>query len=70
VSSFPEPVFRDFLYDLTGMTGPEPDDQGRSNWQRWFDQVKDQLSLEQRERIWEQMDRVELYRVMELPLED
>jgi hypothetical protein len=31
--------------------------------------VEKQLTRQQRETIWEQMDRVELYRIVELPLE-
>jgi hypothetical protein len=69
VTSFAEPVFRDWLYDLTGLHGPDPDSDGHGDWQAWFNQVADQLGPQQRERIWEQMDRVELYRVVELALE-
>jgi hypothetical protein len=30
-SNFAEPVFRDFVYDLTGLSGPEPDAEGHSD---------------------------------------
>jgi hypothetical protein len=68
VTSFDEPVFRDWLEDLTGLRGPEADETGRADWQSWFGEVQDRLTRDQRCRIWEQMDRVELYRIVELPI--
>ncbi len=70
VTSFDEPVFRDWLEDLTGLRGPEPDKTGRADWQTWFAENQDRLTLDQRRRIWEQMDLVELFRIVELPIAD
>jgi hypothetical protein len=36
------------------------------DWPRWYDEIADTLTVEEREGIWNLLDRLELYRVVEV----
>jgi len=60
VSSFPEPILRDFLMD----TGIEPPEAGIA-WDEWWKANRDRLSDEQRARVWEAGDKVRFFEITE-----
>lgn len=60
VSSLPEPIFRDFLMD----TGIVPPPVG-TPWDAWWAATREQLSDEQRARVWEAADKVRFFEITE-----
>ena len=63
----------DLLAALAQLDLPEPTHEMRSSvgiryidWPRWYDDLADTLTDEERDAIWALLDRVELYRVVEV----
>jgi hypothetical protein len=59
-TSLPEGVFRDWLLDA----GLQPPRRGR-NWKGWWDEEHEAMTDEQRRKVWEALDKVRFYRVVE-----
>jgi hypothetical protein len=56
VTSFPEPILRDFLMDAD-ITGPV----AGGSWAAWWNEHREQLSAEQTARVWEAADKVRFF---------
>jgi hypothetical protein len=54
----------DWVLDL-GLTPPQR--RSAADWARWWDRVYPKASAAQRERLWEALDRVRFYEVVERP---
>ncbi len=60
-TSLPGGVFRDWLLDA-GLT---PLRKGH-DWKTWWEQEQEGMTEEQRRKVWEALDKVRFYRVVEL----
>jgi hypothetical protein len=65
LTSYPETVFLDWVQDA-GLTPPEAA-QGKRDWAAWWDEAAPKAGADQRARIWQAMDRVRFYHVVERP---
>jgi hypothetical protein len=68
VSSAEEGLFHDWLLDM-GLEPPAALVGGRRDWRSWWAKSF-RGSPEQAEQIWQQMDRVVFFQVVEVPLDD
>jgi hypothetical protein len=65
-SSFDPPRFRDWLLDA-GLDPPEPDQGGGTDWLAWWDETAPRMTDVQRARVWEGLDRVRFFDLVEQP---
>jgi hypothetical protein len=54
----------DWLLD-TGLTPPEPNRKGRRDWPAWWKKSSPAFTAHQRDRVWEGLDRVRFFEVVE-----
>jgi hypothetical protein len=67
LTSFPEPVFLDWLQDA-GVQPPQPGSAaGRRDWAAWWDAQQEGLSPPQRARVWDGLDKVRFFDVVPRP---
>jgi hypothetical protein len=67
LTSFPEPVFLDWLLDA-GLVSPEPDAaSGRRDWAAWWEAGCGRWSDVRRARVWDGLDKVRFFDVTERP---
>jgi hypothetical protein len=60
-TSLPEGVFRDWLLDA-GLTPLR----ASHDWKGWWDRQQEKMTEEQRRKVWEALDKVRFYRVVEM----
>jgi hypothetical protein len=63
-TSMPEEVLCDWLTDA-GIEPPGIDED--DDWADWWASIADELTGQQRDNVWEALDLVRFYRVVELP---
>jgi hypothetical protein len=63
LTTFPEPVFLDYLLDL-GLTPPDPQPDGRRKWVEWWDAGKEERTADQTAQVWEALNRVRFFDVI------
>jgi hypothetical protein len=63
LTTFPEPVFLDYLLDL-GLTPPDPQPDGRRRWAEWWDAEKEERTADQTAQVWEALNRVRFFDVI------
>jgi hypothetical protein len=64
-TSLPEGILCDWLLDA-GLSPPRARKQGGRNWQAWWKAERVRMTSEQRNKVWEALDKVRFYRVVEL----
>lgn len=66
LTSFPEPVFHDWLLevDIPTPTDFSDDEMPIETWIRWFEETSPNLTKKQITRIWQGLDKVEMFRVV------
>ena len=65
-TSMDEPVLRDWLLDA-GLTPPPPATRKKPvDWAGWWDENVDEMSDLQRAKVWEALDKVRFFEVVEL----
>ncbi len=78
LTSFPEPVFLDWVHDL-GLTPPPIEKIKRRygkkpislrNWDRWWEETAPAMSDEQRARIWKALDKLTFFEIVQTGLEE
>ncbi len=72
LTSFPEPVYNDWLLELDIPT-PTDFPQGEppiETWIRWFDQTTPNLTEKQIARIWQGLDKVPMFEIVELEVDE
>lgn len=64
-TTLPEPIFRDWLLDR-GVTPPKPG-ATRRQWETWWKAAQKKWSADTRLAVWDGLDRVRFYEVVERP---
>jgi hypothetical protein len=62
-----EPRLRDWLMDH-GITPPDPNKDGTTNWPAWWKKNQKKLGAEKRAAVWEVLDKVRFFAVREEPV--
>lgn len=66
LTTFPEPVFADWVADV-GLTPPERPAVGFTDWAGWWAAGHATWTEEQRARVWDGLNRVRFFEVIERP---
>lgn len=71
VTSMPEPIFCDWLREA-GLEPPAEAAIGRwlRDWASWWDQHAPRMTDHQRAKVWQALDRLRFYEIVETELED
>jgi hypothetical protein len=66
LSTFPEPVFRDWLQDadIDPPTGTGPTGTGIDVWATWWERAGNRLSANKKSRVWDGLNRVRFHDVI------
>lgn len=72
LTSMPEPIFLDWLREA-GLEPPDARPHGRTrerDWAGWWDQHSPRMTDLQRAKVWQALDRLRFYEIVETELED
>ena len=64
-TSFDAARFHDWLLDA-GLEPPAPDAKGNANWPAWWDERAPHMTDLQKAKVWEALDKVRFYEVVEV----